>query len=152
MTESVVLRRKAFRLPRHPASVGEARQRTGEHLGRWGHPAGSAVREEAVLLVSELAADTVLHGPRDEFDFEVAVTVLAHGSCLVEVSDGLPDEAVLPAPEPDAAGRLPAPAPPPGELLPGHARSLVAALSEAWGVRDRGRYGKTVWALATVGR
>ncbi|WP_214992837.1 hypothetical protein, partial [Streptomyces sp. McG5] len=93
MTESVVLRRKAFRLPRHPASVGEARHRTGGHLASWGHPPRSAIREETVLLVSELAADTVLHGPRDEPDFEVAVTVLAHGSCLVEVSDGIPDEA-----------------------------------------------------------
>ncbi|WP_374199667.1 ATP-binding protein, partial [Streptomyces sp. McG6] len=98
MTESVVLRRKAFRLPRHPASVGEARHRTGGHLASWGHPPRSAIREETVLLVSELAADTVLHGPRDEPDFEVAVTVLAHGSCLVEVSDGIPDEAVLPTP------------------------------------------------------
>ncbi|WP_257002842.1 ATP-binding cassette domain-containing protein, partial [Streptomyces albidoflavus] len=107
MTESVVLRRKAFRLPRHPASVGEARHRTGGHLASWGHPPRSAIREETVLLVSELAADTVLHGPRDEPDFEVAVTVLAHGSCLVEVSDGIPDEAVLPTPDPDrAAERL----------------------------------------------
>ncbi|MFD4988213.1 ATP-binding protein [Streptomyces sp. NPDC058374] len=151
MTESVVLRRKAFRLPRHPASVGEARHRTGDHLGSWGHPAGSAIRDETVLIVSELAADTVLHGPRDEPDFEVAVTVLAHGSCLIEVSDGLPDEAVLPAPEPGPASRLPSPATPPDEILPGHARTVVSALSEAWGVRDRGRYGKTVWALATVG-
>ncbi|KIX79553.1 regulatory protein, partial [Streptomyces sp. MBRL 601] len=39
---------------------------------------------------------------------------------------------------------------PPDTLLPGHARTLVTAVSEAWGVRDRGRYGKTVWALATV--
>ncbi|MFC9016072.1 ATP-binding protein, partial [Streptomyces albidoflavus] len=104
MTESVVLRRKAFRLPRHPASVGEARHRTGGHLASWGHPPRSAIREETVLLVSELAADTVLHGPRDEPDFEVAVTVLAHGSCLVEVSDGIPDEAVL-----GPAGRAAAP-------------------------------------------
>ncbi|MFE6716349.1 ATP-binding protein [Streptomyces albidoflavus] len=150
MTESVVLRRKAFRLPRHPASVGEARHRTGGHLASWGHPPRSAIREETVLLVSELAADTVLHGPRDEPDFEVAVTVLAHGSCLVEVSDGIPDEAVLPTPDPDPSTGVPSPTTPPDTLLPGHARTLVTAVSEAWGVRDRGRYGKTVWALATV--
>ncbi|WP_436740318.1 ATP-binding protein [Streptomyces sp. BBFR102] len=145
-----MVRRKAFRLPRHPASVGEARQRTGDHLASWGHPPRSAIRDETVLLVSELAADTVLHGPRDEPDFEVAVTVLAHGSCLIEVSDGIPDEAALPTPDLDPADGAPSPATPPDGILPGHAHTLVSAVSEAWGVRDRGRYGKTVWALATV--
>lgn len=82
-----MLRRNSFRLPRHPASVGLARRRVRDHLADWGHGPDDPAPADAVLLVSELATDVVRHGPLLEREFEVAVTALADGSCLIEVSD-----------------------------------------------------------------
>ncbi|MEU5956964.1 ATP-binding protein [Streptomyces sp. NPDC047525] len=130
-----MLRRHAFRLPPHPASVSLARLRVHDHLAAWGHKEGSATLQDAVLLVSELATNAVCHGHflEREFEFEVAVTVLADGDCFIEVSDESPTSPEL------------------RELGPweenGRGLRLLDALSEAWGVWQRGRYGKTVWAL-----
>lgn len=82
-----MLRRNSFRLPRHPASVGLARRRVRDHLADWGHGPDDPALADAVLLVSELATNVVRHGPLLEREFEVAVTALADGSCLIEVSD-----------------------------------------------------------------
>lgn len=133
-----VLRRDAFRLPRHPASVADARRRVREHLTAWGHRAEDEIMEESVLVVSELAANVVRHAPMPAREFEIAVTVLADASCFIEVSDE-------------------SPAPP----VPGHLRSweqesgrglpLVDALARTWGVHHHGAHGKTVWALVTCG-
>ncbi|MFF9777148.1 ATP-binding protein [Streptomyces sp. NPDC013978] len=128
-----MLRRNSFRLPRHPASVGLVRRRVREHLADWGHKEGSAALEDVVLVVSELATNVVRHGPLLEREFEVAVTALADGSCLVEVSD---ESTVVPrvreAGDWEEAGR---------------GLWLVEHLAQAWGVWSRGRHGKTVWAL-----
>lgn len=158
-----MLRRKAFRLPRHPASVGVARTSVGVHLTAWGHGPDAGIRADTVLLVSELATNAVLHGPHSEHEFEVAVTVLAHGSCFIEVSDGSPYEAVLQSPGVHGALRTaavtgglatagaPAFTDAPGERADrGHGLRIVEDLSDAWGVLQRGRYGKTVWALVTI--
>ncbi|UUU31370.1 ATP-binding protein [Streptomyces sp. CA-210063] len=128
-----MLRRNSFRLPRHPASVGLARRRVREHLVDWGHVEGTAALEDAVLVVSELATNVVRHGPLLEREFEVAVTALADGSCLIEVSD-----------EGTAAPRLREA----GEWEEtGRGLRLVEHVAAAWGVWSRGRHGKTVWAL-----
>jgi anti-sigma regulatory factor (Ser/Thr protein kinase) len=82
-----VSRRNSFRLPRHPASVGLARRRVREHLADWGHRPDDPALADAVLVVSELATNVVRHGPLLEREFEVAVTALGDGSCLIEVSD-----------------------------------------------------------------
>ncbi len=82
-----MVRRNSFRLPRHPASVGLARRRVRDHLADWGHRSDDPALLDAVLLVSELATNVVRHGPLLEREFEVAVTALADGSCLIEVSD-----------------------------------------------------------------
>ncbi|MFF9039954.1 ATP-binding protein [Streptomyces sp. NPDC014892] len=128
-----MLRRNSFRLPRHPASVGLVRRRVREHLVDWGHKEGSAALEDVVLVVSELATNVVRHGPLLEREFEVAVTALADGSCLIEVSD---ESTVVPrvreAGDWEEAGR---------------GLWLVEHLAQAWGVWSRGRHGKTVWAL-----
>ena len=128
-----MLRRNSFRLPRHPASVGLVRRRVREHLVDWGRKEGSAALEDVVLVVSELATNVVRHGPLLEREFEVAVTALADGSCLVEVSD---ESTVVPrvreAGDWEEAGR---------------GLWLVEHLAQAWGVWSRGRHGKTVWAL-----
>ncbi|WP_328879768.1 ATP-binding protein [Streptomyces sp. NBC_00299] len=128
-----MLRRNAFRLPRHPASVGLARRRVRDHLADWGHGQRDAALEDAVLLVSELATNVVRHGPLLEREFEVAVTALADGSCLIEVSDeGQYAPRLRSVGESEEAGR---------------GLHLVENLAAAWGVWSRGRHGKTVWAL-----
>ncbi|MGW0186178.1 ATP-binding protein [Streptomyces sp. NPDC003362] len=128
-----MVRRYSFRLPRHPASVGLARRRVGDHLGDWGHGPDDPALAAAVLLVSELATNVVRHGARAEGEFEVAVTALADGSCLVEVSDE--DRAVPRMRTPD-----------PWEES-GRGLHLVEHVAAAWGVWSRGSHGKTVWAL-----
>jgi two-component sensor histidine kinase len=129
------LRRHAFRLPSHPASVGIARLRVRDHLRVWGRGHDSV--EPVILVVSELATNAIRHGPGPARDFEVAVTVLPDGSCVVEVSDPGRTPPVLC--DPDEAAES------------GRGLRLVAALAEVWGVRHRGRLGKTVWAVLRPG-
>ncbi|AZQ36938.1 ATP-binding protein [Streptomyces cyaneochromogenes] len=132
-----MLRRNAFRLPRHPASVGLARRRVRDHLADWGHGTRDPALEDAVLLVSELATNVVRHGPLLEREFEVAVTALADGSCLIEVSDeGRLEPRLRVVEEWEETGR---------------GLHLVEHLAAAWGVWNRGRHGKTVWALILAG-
>lgn len=131
-----MLRRNAFRLPRHPASVGLARRRVRDHLADWGHDTDDPALADAVLLVSELATNVVRHGPLLEREFEVAVTALADGSCLIEVSDESATEPRLRSvDEWEEHGR---------------GLHLVESIATAWGVWSRGRHGKTVWALVTA--
>jgi anti-sigma regulatory factor (Ser/Thr protein kinase) len=128
-----VLRRNSFRLPRHPASVGLARRRVRDHLADWGHSPDDPALADAVLLVSELATNVVRHGPLLEREFEVAVTALADGSCLIEVSDeGQTEPRLRVVGEWEETGR---------------GLHLVEHIAAAWGVWSRGRHGKTVWAL-----
>ncbi|MEW1779172.1 hypothetical protein [Streptomyces sp. NPDC086777] len=56
-------RRTAFRLPRHPASVGPARHRVRGHLAAWGHGPHTPAVCDILLLVREPATDVVRHGP-----------------------------------------------------------------------------------------
>lgn len=132
--ERGLLRRDAFRLPPHPASVPLARTRVRDHLSAWGQASGQGALDDTVLLVSELATNAILHGPVAERDFEVAVTVLADGACFIEVSDEGPA-----VPEPHGGGGW--------EDEGGRGLRLLDALAEAWGVWRRGSRGKTVWAL-----
>ncbi|WP_371669561.1 ATP-binding protein [Streptomyces sp. NBC_00289] len=138
-----MLRRNAFVLPRNPASVGLARRMVRDHLAEWGHTFDEPMLQDAVLVVSEPATDVVRRGAaapgfpgldkaRPEREFEVAVTALADGSCLVEVSDeaGPPRLRLVGAGE--DADRGP---------------RLVESVAAAWGVGSGGRYGKTVWAV-----
>jgi anti-sigma regulatory factor (Ser/Thr protein kinase) len=128
-----VVRRDSFRFPRHPAAVGLARRRVREHLADWGHGPEDPALEDAVLLVSELATNVVRHGSLLEREFEVTVTALADGSCLIEVSDEDRTE-----PRPHAVGVW---------EETGRGLHLEEHIAAAWGVWSRGRQGKTVWAV-----
>lgn len=97
---------------------------------RTGRSGGQA---DAALLVSELATDVVRHGPFLEREFEVAVTALADGSCLIEVSD---EDLLEPRLRTVGEG-----------AETGRGLRLVENIATAWGVWSRGRHGKTVWAL-----
>ncbi|MDN3028437.1 ATP-binding protein [Streptomyces sp. S.PB5] len=130
-----MLRRVAFRVPRHPASVGVARQRVRRHLAAWGYAAKSETAANAVLLVSEPAANVVRHAPLLVREFEVAVTAREDGSCLIEVCDQGPG---LPVVVRD--GEV-------GEAENGRGLRLVEAVAKEWGVRPDRHVGKTVWAL-----
>ncbi|MDV9171852.1 ATP-binding protein [Streptomyces sp. W16] len=128
-----MVRRNSFRLSRHPASVGLARRRVRDHLADWGHAGDDPALQDAVLLVSELATNVVRHGPLLEREFEVAVTALADGSCLIEVSDeGRVEPRLRVVTDEAEAGR---------------GLHLVESVAAAWGVWSRGAHGKTVWAL-----
>ncbi|MEV7736719.1 ATP-binding protein [Streptomyces sp. NPDC088921] len=131
-----MLRRNSFRLPRHPASVGLARRRVRDHLADWGHGPDDPALADAVLLVSELATNVVRHGPLLEREFEVAVTALVDGSCLIEVSD---EDRLEPRLRTVGEGEE-----------TGRGLHLVENIATAWGVWSRGRHGKTVWALLIV--
>lgn len=131
-----MLRRNSFRLPRHPASVGLARRRVRDHLADWGHALDDPAVDDAVLLVSELATNVVRHGLPREHDFEVAVTALGDGSSLIEVSDESRSE-----PRPRIVSEW---------EEHGRGLHLVEAVAAAWGVWNRGRHGKTVWALVAA--
>ncbi|MFJ9703750.1 ATP-binding protein [Streptomyces sp. NPDC101234] len=130
-----MLRRNAFRLPGHPASVGLARHRVRDHLASWGHGPDTPTAGDAMLLVSELATNVVRYGPLPEREFEVAVTALSDGSCLVEVSDeGRVEPRLRIVRDDDETGR---------------GLHLVETIAAAWGVWGRGTHGKTVWALVS---
>jgi len=129
-----VLRREAFRVPRHPASVGFARHRVRQHLATWGHDKDDAITENVVLLASELAANVVRHGPILQREFEISVTARADGSCFIAVSDESPAQPVLQSTRSADDER-------------GRGLHLVDQVARTWGVRPRWRHGKTVWAL-----
>jgi anti-sigma regulatory factor (Ser/Thr protein kinase) len=117
MTEIV----ERLRLPPEPSSAGAARRFVVAALG-----AGDAVAELAVLLVSELASNAVLHA---RTPFEVAVH-LDEGRLRIEVSDGNP--------------KMPSLKTYVRESITGRGLHMVAASADRWGF-DAQRDGKVVW-------
>lgn len=81
------------------------------------------------LLAGEIVANAVVHGPVDG-EIRVRVVVLED-----EVRVSVSDESTA---RPSVQHALPTD-------LGGRGMSLVAALSTAWGVEQRGPAGKTVW-------
>lgn len=84
------------------------------------------MEELAVLLVSELASNAVLHA-RTEFELSVRLT---HDRCRVEVADSNP---VLPTLKHYVA-----------ESVTGRGLHMVAASADRWGFESTGN-GKVVW-------
>ena len=114
-----------------PGAVQEARAFVADRLGGWDTPEGLA--RDAVLLVSELVSNAILHG-RPPIELRLRRTP---EEVLVEVDDGA---TVLPRklrPTPDDE----------------HGRGLVIAslLADRWGTRPL-RDGKSVWCLFTLQR
>jgi serine phosphatase RsbU (regulator of sigma subunit)/anti-sigma regulatory factor (Ser/Thr protein kinase) len=114
-----------------PGAVQEARAFVDERLGAWDAP--EALVRDAVLLVSELVSNAILHG-RPPIELRLRRTA---SDVLVEVDDGA---TVLPRklrPTPDDE----------------HGRGLVIAslLADRWGTRPL-RDGKSVWCLFALHR
>ena len=117
MTEIV----ERLRLPPEPSSAGAARRFVAAVVG-----AGDEVAELAVLLVSELASNAVMHA---KTSFEVVVHV--DDECLrVEVTDADPK---MPLIQPYAR-----------ESITGRGLHIVAASADHWGF-DATPHGKAVW-------
>jgi anti-sigma regulatory factor (Ser/Thr protein kinase) len=112
--------------PPQASSVGEARRFCGSVLD-----AGveQAVRDVAMLVVTELVTNAVLHA---RTEFTVTVQRVRRG-VLLRVGDHAPERAAAP----DLPG------------LPESGRGLVLVdlLATAWGVTADGVGGKAVWAL-----
>ncbi|MFE4327975.1 ATP-binding protein [Streptomyces sp. NPDC056831] len=112
-----------------------ARRLAVHQLDEWGVPYGSELSDDAAVIVSELAANAVLHGLVAGRDFELRLVALA-GTLRIEVSDARGERG--PEPQPLRPG-----------AESGYGLHLVEALAASWGVQDRG-VGKTVWAELTT--
>ena len=113
--------------PPDPAAVRSARQYVAERLAG----AGPGITEDALLLVSELASNSVLHA---KSEFTVSVERLAGATVRIAVGDrdsGSPE--VRTASVRDVSGR---------------GIAIVAKLSDDWGV-ERVADGKIVWFTLT---
>ncbi|TKT00726.1 SpoIIE family protein phosphatase [Streptomyces lasalocidi] len=139
-------------LPGGTLAPGTARGLLGEALREWadlGLPVPARLAEDAVLVLSELVTNAVLHAGTDvDLDCRLAEpweprTGAARTAydVVVEVSDRHPGR--HPA-RPPADGTPEPHTPPAGLPEDGRGLRLVAALAEEWGVTYR-RGAKTVW-------
>ncbi|MEV5198411.1 ATP-binding protein [Streptomyces sp. NPDC053720] len=114
-----------------------ARRLAAHQLDEWGVPYGCELSEDAAVIVSELAANAVLHGLVPGRDFELRLIALAD-TLRIEVSDARGERG--PEVRPSRPG-----------AESGFGLRLVAALATSWGVKDR-VVGKTVWAECVTER
>lgn len=117
MTETDV----RLRLPPEPSSAGRARRFVAHALSP-----GGEVAELAVLLVSELASNAVLHA---RTDFELVIS-LDTARIRVDVMDSNATMPMLKSYEP--------------ESVTGRGLHMVASSADKWGF-DATHEGKTVW-------
>ena len=113
---------------RHPRCAGLARAQLRKALAGWGM---AGIEESAVLVVSELVTNAVVHA-RVPTGREIQTRfVRQDGAVRIEVHDA---SGVWPVPRvPDESG--------------GYGLLLVEALASRWGVVEREGVGKAVWAV-----
>ncbi|MEW2392108.1 ATP-binding protein [Streptomyces venezuelae] len=120
----------AVKWPRHPWSVGRAREGLRKVLAGWEL---SGAEDAALLVLSELVSNAVLHGvvPKGQ-EVETRYVRMPRG-VRIEVYDTAPE--------------LPQQLPPPGgDAYSGRGLFLVAAIADRWDVAERTGSGKVVWA------
>lgn len=116
--------------PPHAGSASAARQFTREVLASW---QAHTLQGDAVLTVSELATNAVLHA-KTPFTLALALEVEV---LRIAVTDG--SAAPLPTRDPLAV-----------ESPSGRGLAIVAALSATWGSNSTDANGKTVWCELPV--
>lgn len=115
-----------------------ARLLAAHQLTEWGHPHGTEAHDTVILVVAELATNSVLHGRVPGRDFALSLSyVESRGVVRIEVTDTHPAQPTQRTPGTDENG--------------GRGLLLVDTLAADWGVRDRLGPGKTVWAECTTG-
>ncbi|MEV8595098.1 ATP-binding protein [Streptomyces sp. NPDC052012] len=114
-----------------------ARLLATEQLRSWELPL-----DPARLIVAELAANAAVHGHVPGRSFRLSITVTAHATLRIEVTDSRAEK--LPTRTPTAAGAGPAES--------GYGLRLVEELADRWGVRGGPVPCKTVWAELDLGR
>ncbi|MFH7595839.1 ATP-binding protein [Streptomyces racemochromogenes] len=125
-----------------PRGARLARQLALVSLHDWGVPEGTALSDDAGLLVAELASNAATHGRVLGRDFELRMVLLGGGDphsagvLRLEVSDPRRDR--RPAVQPHAY-----------QAEAGYGLRIVDAVAADWGVVDR-IIGKTVWAELTT--
>jgi anti-sigma regulatory factor (Ser/Thr protein kinase) len=136
-------RRYTFALPARAESVAHARSRTRVSLTRWN--VDEETRDSAVQVISELAAQAVIHAGGDTIlcelgDHGLRLYVAVHDQ---GVGPNSPRANPNPGPDPD-------PAPEWNES--GCGLLIVQALSDAWGAHATGPgSGRVVWAELPYG-
>ncbi len=109
--------------PAVPESVGAARRFTRAALGR--HAIDAEIIDTAMLLVSELATNAILHGTST-----IRLRVGVGEDIRVEVLDGSDEEPVIGVPGPDCES--------------GRGLAIVTSLAGSWNWSPRPP-GKVVW-------
>ena len=120
-----MLREASIHLERELSLVGVARRFVDQTVTDWGL---DAIRYEARLITSELAANAVLHA---RTGFQVSLQSDGLGFLRIEVRDG--------------NARMPPPTAPGRDATSGRGLAVVGALATSWGTRFYGD-GKLVWA------
>lgn len=124
------------RYPSTPRSVAAARHHVSHALAAW--DIAEADLATAELVVSELVTNAVRHGLVPGRLVEVRMTYDLAKTVVIEVSDA--GDRRPPATVPEDPG---------DSAESGRGLALVAAFTDAWGIRDR-EVGKTVWARLIV--
>ncbi|MFD5769326.1 ATP-binding protein [Streptomyces sp. NPDC127049] len=123
----------AVSLPSSPTCVRTSRQVAAEAMERWGG-VPAAVADDALVVVSELVTNAVLHGGEGSAEEVVRLRIEHCGDELVvEVTDGTSKPARLKTAGAAETG--------------GRGLLLVTRLAKDWGVRDKNR---TTWARLTT--
>jgi CheY-like chemotaxis protein len=110
--------------PAHVSTVPQARDFVRRRMGQWGF----AEIDGALVVVTELAANAVVHG---HSSYEVRLSA-SPGLLRIEVSDNDPG---TPEPQPFSS-----------TAESGRGVVLVSALATSWGIETDGHTGKVTWA------
>jgi anti-sigma regulatory factor (Ser/Thr protein kinase) len=125
--------REAFNLAARSTSAAEARHRTLSWLLR--HSIGQEAAETAVLIISELVTNAVVHSGSSVIGCALR---LDSGSLYIEVTDQ------------GTSRQEPAVGEPAADAVSGRGLLLVSSLSKAWGVSPALPSGRTVWATVLI--
>jgi anti-sigma regulatory factor (Ser/Thr protein kinase) len=118
-------------LPPTAVAPKVARRLVAELLLAWDQPHLDTLADDALLVVSELVTNAVVHAGADSGVLHLDIRTDQNGSLHVGVSDGSSIPPFVKEPTGDAEG--------------GHGLPIVTQLSARWGVESTDTGGKRVW-------